>query len=74
MGVDSGGERASAMYSLIGSARLNDIDPQAYLRYVLTHIADHPSIAFRHSCLGTLPACCNRRRADDLKFAQRQVW
>ena len=30
------------MYSLIGSARLNGIDPQAYLRYVLTHIADHP--------------------------------
>jgi hypothetical protein len=30
------------MYALIGSARLNGIDPQAYLRYVLTHIADHP--------------------------------
>jgi hypothetical protein len=42
MGADSGGERAAAMYSLIGSARLNGIDPQAYLRYVLTHIADHP--------------------------------
>ena len=36
------GERAAAMYSLIGSARLNGIDPQAYLRYVLTNIADHP--------------------------------
>ena len=42
MGADSGGERAATMYSLIGSARLNGIDPQAYLRYVLTHIADHP--------------------------------
>jgi hypothetical protein len=42
LGSDSGGERAAAMYSLIGSARLNGIDPQAYLRYVLTHIADHP--------------------------------
>ena len=42
MGADSGGERAAAMYALIGSARLNGIDPQAYLRYVLTHIADHP--------------------------------
>jgi len=42
MGADSGGERAAAMYSLIGSARLNGTDPQAYLRYVLTHIADHP--------------------------------
>ena len=42
LGADSGGERAAAMYSLIGSAKLNDIDPEAYLRHVLTHIADHP--------------------------------
>jgi transposase len=41
-GADSGGERAAAMYSLIGTAKLNDIDPEAYLRHVLTHIADHP--------------------------------
>jgi transposase len=42
LGADSGGERAAAMYALIGSARLNGIDPEAYLRYVLTHIADYP--------------------------------
>jgi transposase len=41
-GADSGGERAAAMYSLIGSCKLNGIDPEAYLRHVLTHIADHP--------------------------------
>jgi transposase len=41
-GADCGGERAAAVYSLIGTAKLNDIDPEAYLRYVLTHIADHP--------------------------------
>lgn len=41
-GSDSGGERAAAIYSLIGSAKLNSLDPEAYLRYVLTHIADHP--------------------------------
>ena len=41
-GADSGGERAAAMYSLIGSARMNGLDPEAYLRYVFTHIADHP--------------------------------
>ncbi len=40
-GSDSGGERAAAMYSLIGTCKLNDIDPRAYLEYVLTHIADH---------------------------------
>jgi hypothetical protein len=41
-GSDSGGERAAAIYSLIGSAKLSGINPEAYLRHVLTHIADHP--------------------------------
>jgi transposase len=41
-GSDSGGERAAAIYSLTESAKLNGLDPEAYLRHVLTHIADHP--------------------------------
>jgi transposase len=41
-GSDSGGERAAAIYSLIGTAKLNGLDPEAYLRVVLTSIADHP--------------------------------
>ncbi len=41
VGSDSGGERAAAMYSLIGTCKLNGINPRAYLEYVLTHIADH---------------------------------
>ncbi|WP_027783760.1 IS66 family transposase [Burkholderia cepacia] len=41
-GADSGGERAAAIYSLIGTAKLNGIDPEAYLRVVLARIADHP--------------------------------
>jgi hypothetical protein len=40
-GSDAGGERAAAIYSLIGTAKLNGIDPQAYLRYVITHINEH---------------------------------
>jgi len=41
-GADSGGERAAAVYSLVGTAKLNNVDPEAYLRFVLAHIADHP--------------------------------
>ena len=41
-GSDAGGERAAAIYSLIGSAKLNGLDPEAYLRQVLTRTADHP--------------------------------
>jgi transposase len=41
-GSDAGGERAAAIYSLIGTAKLNGLDPEAYLRYVIERIADHP--------------------------------
>ena len=41
-GSDSGGVRAAAMYTLIETAKLNDLDPEAYLRDVLARIADHP--------------------------------
>jgi hypothetical protein len=41
-GADSGGERAAAIYSPIGTAKLNGVDPEAWLRHVLTHSADHP--------------------------------
>lgn len=40
-GADSGDERAAAIYSLIGRAKLNGVDPEAWLRHVLAHIADH---------------------------------
>jgi len=43
LGSDSGGHSAAVIYTLIGSAKLIGIDPQAYLRHVLEHIADHPS-------------------------------
>ena len=41
-GSDTGGERAAAIYSLIETAKLNGIDPEAYFRSVLARIADHP--------------------------------
>jgi transposase len=40
-GSDAGGERAAAIYSLIETAKLNGLDPEAYLRDILTRIADH---------------------------------
>ena len=41
-GSDRGGVRAAAMYTLIGTAKLNDVDPQAWLADVLNRIADLP--------------------------------
>jgi len=41
-GSDTGGERAAAIYSLIETAKLHGLDPEAYLRHALERIADHP--------------------------------
>src|SRR5665213_1394404 len=41
-GSDAGGDRAAAFYSLIGSAKLNGLDPEAYLHAVLERMAEHP--------------------------------
>jgi transposase len=42
MGSDAGGQRAAAMYSLVETAKLNGLDPEAYLREVFERIAEHP--------------------------------
>jgi transposase len=42
-GSDRGGQRAAAIYSLIATAKLNDVDPQAWLADVLARIAEHPA-------------------------------
>src|ERR1700740_750814 len=42
-GSDRGGERAAIMYGLIITAKLNDIDPQAWLADILARIAQHPA-------------------------------
>ncbi len=41
-GSDAGGERAATIYTLVETARMNGIDPEAYLRAVIACIADHP--------------------------------
>ena len=42
-GSDRGGQRAAVMYSLIVTAKMNDVDPQAWLADVLARIAEHPA-------------------------------
>jgi transposase len=42
-GSDRGGQRAAAMYSLIVTAKMNNVDPQAWLADVLARIAEHPA-------------------------------
>ena len=42
-GSDRAGERAAVIYSLIGTAKLNGVDPQAWLADVLARINDHPA-------------------------------
>jgi transposase len=41
-GSNSGGERAAAIYTLVGTAKLNGLDPELYLRTVLSQIAEYP--------------------------------
>jgi transposase len=41
-GADSGGVRAASFYTLIGTAKLNGLDPSFYLRNILARIAEHP--------------------------------
>ena len=42
-GSDAGGERAAAIYTLIETAKLNDVNPQAWLADVLARLPDHPA-------------------------------
>jgi transposase len=52
-GSDRGGERAAAVDSLIVTAKLNDVDPRAWLADVLARIADHPVSRLNNCCPGT---------------------
>ena len=42
-GSDEGGRRAAAMFTLVGTCKLNGVDPQAWLAHVLAHLPDHPA-------------------------------
>ena len=42
-GSDEGGRRSAAIYTLINTAKLNDVDPQAWLADILSRLQDHPA-------------------------------
>jgi transposase len=63
-GADSGGERAASFYTLIGTAKLNGIDPAFYLRTVLARIADHPINRISELLPWNLPAARRSEPAD----------
>ena len=46
-GSDDGGRRAAAIYTLIETAKLNDVDPRAWLADVLARLPDHPAKRIR---------------------------
>lgn len=68
-GSDCGGQRAAVIYTLLQTARLNDVAPQAWLADVLARIVEHPvtrlsallpgpgGINNRHSLARTFPVC-----------------
>ncbi len=64
-GSDRGGERAAAIYTLVGSAKLNGIDPQAWLADVLGRIHDHPASRLDQ----LLPWCWRSAAADPASAA-----
>jgi hypothetical protein len=64
-GSDAGGERAAAIYSLLGSAKLNGYNLEAYLREVLTRIAEHPITRITDLLPWNLPATEAMQLADN---------
>jgi hypothetical protein len=51
-GSDEGGRRAAAIYTLIATAKLNNVDPQAWLADVLARLPDHPAKRIHELCPG----------------------
>ena len=58
VGADSGERCAAAIYSLIGTAKLNGVDPEAYLCFVLARIPDHAVNRVDELLPGSLPSNC----------------
>lgn len=68
-GSDRGGQRAAAMYSLIVTAKLNNVDPQAWLADVLARIAGHPAMRHRRAAAVELAAALGAAQPSGLIMA-----
>ena len=68
-GSDEGGRRAAIMYTLIETARLNGVNPEAWLRDVIGRIADHPINRIDQLRPGTGPRSLLRPRPPDQRLA-----
>lgn len=60
-GSDRGVHQAAAVYSLIATAKLNDIDPQAWLANLLARIHDLPASRLDPTAAAELGPCCEAR-------------
>ena len=58
-GADSGGESGAVIYTLVETAKLNGIDPEAWLRHVIANIADHPMNRLDDFLPWNFKACVN---------------
>jgi transposase len=68
-GSDAGGRRAAIMYTLIETAKLNDLDPEAWLADVIARIADHPINHIDDLLRGTGARTEHQRRPHEPKSA-----
>ncbi len=61
-GSDEGGRRAAAIYTLIATAKLNDVDPQAWLADVLARLPDHPAKRIHELLAAAITRIAEHRR------------
>ena len=72
-GSDSGGERAAAIYTLLGTAKLNGLDPELYLRHILERIAPAARCNVRASTKIRMVATRNLRSCPWIKLPRATI-
>ena len=74
-GSVGGGEAAAIAYALIETAEMNNVDPEAWLTWVLERVADHGLTPSTNSCRGIGSPKTSKTRPDRTDtFDDREVW